>query len=162
MHRRLSGGPRDLVQELSCAQDYLAGANMLKKVLKKLANDCAEENAETSIWRNIYISQNRVTRSIATMQRSLGQIKCERMLREERRKSVATQRERSSCVAKDAVKEGQRRKNTKKNDGVNGGINVKGVLRKCDRICNCWKGLLKKHVQRNVESVFYQEKEWNE
>jgi hypothetical protein len=49
MHRRLSGGPRDLVQELSCAQDYLAGANMLKKVLKKLANDCAEENAETSI-----------------------------------------------------------------------------------------------------------------
>ena len=56
MHRpRLSGGPRDLVQELECsnvvsfAQDYLAGANMLKKVLKKLANDCADENAETSI-----------------------------------------------------------------------------------------------------------------
>ena len=48
MHRpRLSGGPRDLVQELECsnvvsfAQDYL--------VLKKLANDCADENAETSI-----------------------------------------------------------------------------------------------------------------
>lgn len=74
------------------------------------------------------------------------------MLREERRKSVATQREHSSCVAKDPVREGQRRKNTKKNGGVNAGINVKGVLRCLEKMRSNMQflvpGLLKKHVER--------------